>query len=29
MPGVNLADAQKRVRTYEVDVTDGQVFLIA
>jgi nitrite reductase/ring-hydroxylating ferredoxin subunit len=27
--GVNLADAQKRVRTYEVDVTDGQVYLIA
>jgi nitrite reductase/ring-hydroxylating ferredoxin subunit len=27
--GVNLADANKRVRTYEVDVTDGQVYLIA
>jgi nitrite reductase/ring-hydroxylating ferredoxin subunit len=27
--GVNLADAQKRVRTYEVDVMDGQVYLTA
>ena len=27
--GVNLADPQKRVRTYEVDVTDGQVYLTA
>ena len=27
--GVNLADAQKRIRTYEVDVTDGQVYLTA
>ncbi len=28
-PGSNLADPQKRVRTYEVDVTDGQVYLTA
>ena len=27
--GVNLADPEKRVRTYEVDVTDGQVYLTA
>ena len=27
--GVNLADPQKRVRTYEVDVADGQVYLTA
>ena len=27
--GVNLADPQKRVRTYEVDVSDGQVYLTA
>ena len=27
--GLNLADPQKRVRTYEVDVTDGQVYLTA
>lgn len=27
--GVNLADPRKRVRTYEVDVTDGKVFLTA
>jgi nitrite reductase/ring-hydroxylating ferredoxin subunit len=27
--GVNLADPRKRVRTYEVDVADGQVYLIA
>jgi nitrite reductase/ring-hydroxylating ferredoxin subunit len=26
---VNLADPQKRVRTYEVDVSDGQVYLTA
>jgi nitrite reductase/ring-hydroxylating ferredoxin subunit len=27
--GVNLADPRKRVRTYEVDVADGQVYLTA
>jgi nitrite reductase/ring-hydroxylating ferredoxin subunit len=27
--GVNLADPGKRVRTYQVDVADGQVFLTA
>jgi nitrite reductase/ring-hydroxylating ferredoxin subunit len=27
--GENLADPRKRVRTYEVDVTDGQVYLTA
>ncbi|GFG51350.1 (2Fe-2S)-binding protein [Mycolicibacterium agri] len=27
--GVNLADPRQRVRTYEVDVTDGQVYLTA
>ena len=27
--GVNLADPQKRVRTYEVDLADGQVYLTA
>ncbi len=27
--GVNLADPKKRVRTYEVDVSEGQVFLTA
>jgi nitrite reductase/ring-hydroxylating ferredoxin subunit len=27
--GMNLADPGKRVRTYEVDVNDGQVYLTA
>ncbi len=27
--GENLADPKKRVRTYEVDVADGQVYLTA
>lgn len=27
--GVNVADPNKRVRTYDVDVTDGQVYLTA
>jgi nitrite reductase/ring-hydroxylating ferredoxin subunit len=27
--GINLADPRKRVRSYEVDVTDGQVYLTA
>ena len=27
--GASLADPKKKVRTYEVDVADGQVFLTA
>ena len=27
--GENVADPKKRVRTYEVDVADGQVYLTA
>src|SRR6201994_948564 len=28
-PGQNVADPRRRVRTYEVDVSDGQVYLTA